>query len=386
MKKVLSIFGTRPEAIKMAPVIKQLEASPHFKSEVCITAQHRQMLDQVLHMFKIRPDYDLDIMQDNQDPFIVTTRALTKLKTVIKKSKPHLVLAQGDTTTTFTASLAAFYLKIPIGHIEAGLRTYDKYAPFPEEINRHITSVIADFNFAPTSWAKNNLLKEGIAEDKIFVTGNTIVDALHYALNLNKFSNMEAKFEKRFGFLKDSKKLVLITGHRRENFGKGFRNICKAIKRLAENFPDCNFVYPVHLNPNVRKPVQQILNRNKLPNVYLFSPIEYLSFVYLMKKAYLILTDSGGIQEEAITFGKPILVMRNITERPEGIKAGAVRLVGNRENNIFKECKELLINSSIYNKMVKRKNPYGDGKAAERIIDILAKKLRLNRGVTNDRE
>jgi UDP-N-acetylglucosamine 2-epimerase (non-hydrolysing) len=375
MKKVLSIFGTRPEAIKMAPVIKELETSSNFKSEICITAQHRQMLDHVLDMFNINPNYDLDIMQDDQDLFVVTTKVLTKLKNVIRKSNPHLILVQGDTTTTFTASLAAYYLKIPIGHIEAGLRTYNKYAPFPEEINRHITSIISDFNFAPTFWAKSNLLKDGVSENKIFVTGNTVIDALKYALKLIKIFKMEDKFEKRFDFLKGDKKLVLITGHRRESFGVGFRNICRAIRNLAREFPNHNFVYPVHLNPNVQKPVKSILNQNKLTNIFLIKPMEYMPFVYLMKKAYLILTDSGGIQEEAITFGKPIFVMRNTTERPEGVTAGAVKLIGNEEKGIFEKCVELLTNKSKYNGMFNRKNPYGDGRASKRIIDILTRKL-----------
>lgn len=375
MRKILTVFGTRPEAIKMAPVIKQLESCSGFKSEVCITAQHRQMLDQVLDMFKIKPDYDLDIMQANQDLFDVTTKALSSLKTVIKKSKAHLVLVQGDTTTTFAASLAAFYLKVSVAHIEAGLRTYNKYSPFPEEINRQMATVIADFNFAPTKHAERNLLREGVPKEKIFVTGNTVVDALYDVLNIIKSSSIHHRFKRRFEFLRKNKKLILITGHRRESFGEGFKNICNAIKKLAEVFPEYNFVYPVHLNPNVQKPVQNILNQNKLPNVYLIKPMEYLSFVYSMKKAYLILTDSGGIQEEAVTFGKPILVMRNTTERPEGIKAGAAKLVGNKEESIFSECKALLTNKSKYNKMTKIENPYGDGKAAERIVKILVERL-----------
>jgi len=371
MKKVLTIFGTRPEAIKLAPVIKKLESSEGFKSDVCITAQHREMLDQVLEMFKIRADYDLNIMEDDQDLFKVTTKALSRLKRVIKKSKPHLVLVQGDTTTSFIAALAAFYLKIPVGHIEAGLRTYNKYAPFPEEVNRRITSVIADLNFAPTDWAKNNLLREGISEDRIFVTGNTVVDALRHTTGLIKRPGINAGLRERFDFLGTDKRLILITGHRRESFGKGFMNICRAVKKLAETFTDHDFVYPVHLNPNVRKPVKEILDKGRLPNVHLIGPLEYLPFVYLMKKAYCILTDSGGIQEEAISFNKPVLVMRDITERPEGVEAGAVKLVGNRETAIFGECKAILLNRSRYDTMAGKRNPYGDGKAADKIVKII---------------
>ncbi len=375
MHRALTIFGTRPEAIKMAPVIRHLESCSSFISEVCITAQHRQMLDQVLDIFKINPDYDLDIMQANQNLFDVTTNVLSKLKTVIDKSKPDIVLVQGDTTTTFAASLAAFYLRVPIGHVEAGLRTYNKYSPFPEEANRNMTTVIADFNFAPTKWAESNLLREGIPKERIFTTGNTVIDALYLALGIIKSSEINRRLERNFEFLRNSKKVILITGHRRESFGEGFKSICNAIKKLARVFPKYDFVYPVHLNPNVQKPAQNILNQNKLPNVYLIEPVEYLSFVYLMKKSSLILTDSGGIQEEAITLGKPVLVMRNTTERPEGIKAGAAKLVGNKEEGIFSECKDLLTNKSKYNKMTKVENPYGNGKAAERIVKILLERL-----------
>ncbi|MBL7070872.1 MAG: UDP-N-acetylglucosamine 2-epimerase (non-hydrolyzing) [Candidatus Omnitrophica bacterium] len=371
----MTIFGTRPEAIKVAPVIKKLESTKGFKNEVCITAQHREMLDQVLEMFQIKADYDLNIMETNQDLFKITTKALTGLKTVIKRSKPDVVLVQGDTTTSFIAALAAYYLKIPVGHIEAGLRTYDKYSPFPEEINRHMTSVIADFNFAPTSRAKDNLIREGVSGRKIFITGNTVVDALRYTLSLVDLTGSTALLEKRFEFLRNKKRLVLITGHRRESFGEGFKNICRAIRRLAEAFTDHDFVYPVHLNPNVRRPVQQILDSDKLPNLYLIKPLEYLPFVYLMKKAYCILTDSGGIQEEAVSFNKPVLIMRNITERPEGIEAGAVRLVGNREGNIFKECKKILLNKRSHSAKAKKKNPYGDGRAAERIVEIIGRSV-----------
>jgi len=359
----------------MAPVIKRLESCSGFTSEVCVTAQHRQMLDQVLDLFEIRPNYDLNIMQDNQDLMIITTKVLTLLQPVIEKSKPSLILVQGDTTTTFAASLAAFYLKVPVAHVEAGLRTYNKYSPFPEEINRRMVSAIADFNFAPTKWAQNNLLRENIPREKVFVTGNTVVDALHDVLDIIESRKINRRFEKKFEFLRGNRKVVLITGHRRESFGEGFKNICNAIKRLAMAFSEYDFVYPVHLNPNVQEPVQNILNQDKLPNIYLIEPMEYLLFVYLMKNAHLILTDSGGIQEEALTFGMPILVMRSVTERPEGIKAGAVRLVGNSQESIFSESKNLLTDQSEYNKMIKAKNPYGDGKAAKRIIRILLEKL-----------
>jgi len=375
-KKILVVFGTRPEAIKMAPVIKQLKSRPNFNTQVCITAQHRYMLDQVLQIFNIKPDYDLNIMKNNQDLFGLTATALVQLKSVMLKSKPDLILVQGDTTTTLVTSLAAFYFKIPIGHVEAGLRTDNKYSPYPEEINRRLVTEIADFNFAPTQWAKNNLIKQGIPKSKIFVTGNTVVDALSDIIKLIKTPGMKIKFDKNFDFLKKKgRKIILITGHRRESFGDGFRNICNAIKKLAIAFPECDFVYPVHLNPNVQAPVQEILNRDKLQNVYLIEPLNYILFAYLMQRAYLILTDSGGIQEEAVTFGKPILVMRDITERPEGIKAGIAKLVGVNKEKIFKECKQLLTDKNVYDKMVTRKNPYGDGRASKKIVDILMKKL-----------
>ena len=373
--KVLAVFGTRPEAIKMAPVIRHLESCSGFKTEVCITAQHRQMLDQVLDIFKIKPDYDLDIMQANQDLFAVTSSVLSGLKKIVSESKPDIVLVQGDTTTTFAASLASYYLKVPVGHIEAGLRTNNKYSPFPEEINRRITAQIADLNFAPTNTAKTNLLKEGISEEKIFVTGNTVVDALYNVLDMMKNTNINEKLQKKFRFLLTNRKFVLITGHRRESFGEGFEDICTAIRKLAEDMPEYDFVYPVHLNPNVQKPVGEILNQGKLSNIYLCEPLDYLLFICLMKKSYLVLTDSGGVQEEAITFNKPILVMRDTTERPEGIEVGAAKLIGNKQENIFNECKCLLTDNSKYNKMAKAVNPYGDGKAAERIVKVLREKL-----------
>ena len=373
--KVLAVFGTRPEAIKMAPVIRHLESCSGFKTEVCITAQHRQMLDQVLDIFKIKPDYDLDIMQANQDLFAVTSSVLSGLKKIVSESKPDIVLVQGDTTTTFAASLASYYLKVPVGHIEAGLRTNNKYSPFPEEINRRITAQIADLNFAPTNTAKTNLLKDGISEEKIFVTGNTVVDALYNVLDIMKNTDINEKLQKKFRFLLTNRKFVLITGHRRESFGEGFKDICTAIRKLAEDMPEYDFVYPVHLNPNVQKPVGEILNQGKLSNIYLCEPLDYLLFICLMKKSYLVLTDSGGVQEEAITFNKPILVMRDTTERPEGIEVGAAKLIGNKQENIFNECKCLLTDNSKYNKMAKAVNPYGDGKAAERIVKVLREKL-----------
>lgn len=372
MHKILSIFGTRPEAIKMSPVIRKLQCSG-LESVICVTAQHREMLDQVLDIFDIAPDYDLDLMQSNQDLSSVTSRVLTEINKVIVHSKPNLILVQGDTTTTFAASLAAFYQKIPVGHIEAGLRTYDKYSPFPEESNRRMTTLISDFHFAPTEWAKNNLIKENVSSERVFVTGNTVIDALYDVMKIIELGQIYKKLQKKFNFLKTDRKFVLVTGHRRESFGEGFRNICTAIRKLAENFPEHDFVYSVHLNPNVRKPVQEILEQNKLPNVHLVEPMDYVSFVCLMKESYLILTDSGGIQEEAICFGKPILVMRDTTERPEGVQAGAARLVGNKEENIFNNCTELLTSKLMYSKMVKNTNIYGDGKASERIVDILKK-------------
>ena len=375
MLKVLVVFGTRPEAIKMAPVIKQLKSSPEFECRVCVTAQHRQMLDQVLDVFNILPTYDLNLMRANQDLFAVTSNVLIGMRKVISESKPDIVLVQGDTTTTFAASLASYYLRVSVGHIEAGLRTNNKYAPFPEEINRRMTTQIADFNFAPTNTAKSNLLQDGVSEEKIAVTGNTVVDALYNVLEIIENADVNKKLQKQFEFLAANRKCVLITGHRRESFGEGFKNICTAIRMLAEDMPEYDFVYPAHLNPNVQKPVNEILNQNKLSNVYLCEPLDYLSFIYLMKKSYLVLTDSGGVQEEAITFNKPILVMRETTERPEGVDVGAAKLVGNRQESIFRECKCLLTNKSKYNKMAQAVNPYGDGKAAERIVDILRERL-----------
>lgn len=387
MKKVLTVFGTRPEAIKMAPVIKEIEQQSGMQGIVCVTAQHREMLDQVLKIFDISSNYDLDIMRPNQDLFDITANALFGLKDVLKKEQPDLVLVQGDTTTAFVAGLAAYYLKIPVGHIEAGLRTYNKYSPFPEEKNRHLLSTLADFHFAPTEWSKSNLLREGVPSERIWVTGNTVIDAL---LTVFRSYNTEIRrnvFKKYFrakwnltlstniNTATNHSKLILVTGHRRENFGERFENICLALKEIAKKRSDVMIVYPVHLNPNVQQPVKSILNG--VSNIYLIEPLEYETFVFLMNSAYLILTDSGGIQEEAPSLGKPVLVMRDTTERPEGIDAGTVKLVGTDKNRIISETMELLDNPLIYKKMSKSNNPYGDGKAAGRIVDILLKKIGL---------
>ncbi len=395
--KVLFAFGTRPEAIKLAPVIRELRShSGKFTVIVCVTAQHRQMLDQVLNLFDIKPDYDLNIMKNNQSLFDVTTKGLLGIKKVLEKEKPDILLVQGDTTTTFVASLSAFYLKIPIGHVEAGLRTNDKYQPFPEEINRRLTTHIADLHFAPTEKAKQNLLSEGISENKIFVTGNTVIDALLYILEKQKSARykdyLERCFLNNYGINFDGQQIILVTGHRRENFGEGFENICYALKEIAEKNEDVIIIYPVHLNPNVQKPVYQILGSNSIPksrdkshatgqansrnsknprNIYLIDPLDYEAFVYLMSKSYLILTDSGGIQEEAPSLGKPVLVMRSLTERPEAVDAGTVKIVGTDQSKIIQETKLLLDNHKEYEKMARAINPYGDGKAAKRIVDIL---------------
>lgn len=383
MKKIMVIFGTRPEAIKLAPVINELKRrSPKFKPVVCVTAQHRQMLDQVLKLFEIVPDYDLDIMSDDQDLFDITTKALSGLKTILKEEQPDIVLVQGDTTTTFVAGLAAFYYKIHIAHVEAGLRTYNKYQPFPEEKNRHMTTVLADYHFAPTEWAKQNLIKEGISSNKIWITGNTSIDALLTILKTQKSKvikrNLEKYFKEKWNLNSDtnSSKLILVTGHRRENFGDGFKNICLALKEIARRNPDVIIVYPVHLNPNVRRPVFEIFGSNRKDgkdneNIYLIDPLEYAPFVYLMNKSHIILTDSGGIQEEAPSLGKPVLVMRNTTERPEGIEAGGTKLVGTDYAKIVSETQMLLDNVDIYKKMVSVKNPFGDGNAANRIVQII---------------
>ena len=375
-KKVLAVLGTRPEAIKLAPVIKRLKAQKsRFTTVVCATAQHRHMLDQVLSIFKISPDYDLNIMKANQDLFDITQKALKGLKHVLETVQPDIILVQGDTTTAFIAGLAAFYLKIPAGHVEAGLRTYNKHSPFPEEINRHLLSVLADYHFAPTEWSRSNLLKEGIPENRIWVTGNTVIDALMEVARgqgpgaRKRF--FEESFRKKYNLELSTKnlKLILVTGHRRENFGEGFENICNALRKIAEQRKDVAVVYPVHLNPNVQRPVKRILG--KIRNVHLIEPLGYEEFVFLMNSSFLILTDSGGIQEEAPSLGKPVLVMRNTTERPEGIEAGVVKLVGTGEKDIIDGALELLEDKNAYRKMSRSANPYGDGRASKKITDIL---------------
>lgn len=371
--KLLVIFGTRPEAIKMAPLVQALKKNSNkFETFVCVSAQHRQMLDQVLDLFEIEPQYDLDIMKPGQNLYTITSDILLGLKNIMEKLKPDMVLVHGDTTTSFSASLAAFYAGIPVGHVEAGLRTGNKNSPFPEEINRRLTGVIADMHFAPTETAKNNLILEKVLEKNIFVTGNTVIDALlEVTKKLASDEILKKTLDEKFNFLNSSKKLILVTGHRRENFGDGFENICNALVEISEKEKEVEIVYPVHLNPNVRKPVNDILAGKKLSNVYLIEPLEYLQFVYLMNRAYIILTDSGGIQEEAPSLGKPVLVMRETTERPEAVEAGTVILVGTDKKTIVENVLELINNKEKYTAMSHAHNPYGDGKASEKIIDSL---------------
>lgn len=378
--KILIVFGTRPEAIKMAPLVKHFQKySQKFETAVCVTAQHREMLDQVLELFDIEPQYDLNIMKPNQDLFDISTKIITSLKPVLKEFNPDLVLVHGDTTTTFSASLAAFYAGIPVGHVEAGLRTGNKRAPFPEEMNRKLTGAIADIHFSPTNTSKENLIREGVCIDDIYVTGNTVIDALLSVVEKIRNDNfLREKFSRDFGFLDVNKKLILVTGHRRENFGTGFENICHALTDIAENNSDVEIIYPVHLNPNVKKPVSDILEKRNLKNVHLIDPIDYLPFVYLMNRCYLIITDSGGIQEEAPSLGKPVLVMRETTERPEAVKAGTVLLVGTEREKIVKETIDLLKNKEKYQSMSKAHNPYGDGKAAEKIVEIIKNFKKVN--------
>lgn len=376
------VFGTRPEAIKMAPLVKEFQEFPEdFETIVCVTGQHREMLDQVLHIFDIRPDYDLDIMKQGQDLYDVTARVLTGMRDVLKKASPDIVLVHGDTTTSTAAALAAFYQQIPVGHVEAGLRTHNIYSPWPEEMNRQITGRIATYHFSPTPLSKSNLLKENVSEDRITVTGNTVIDALYWVVDKIKGDRkLDAELEailKDAGYdvnrLSDGKKLVLITGHRRENFGDGFINMCTAIKDLSHKYPDVDFVYPMHLNPNVRKPIHEVFGEDlgNLGNMFFIEPLEYLSFVYLMEKSTIVLTDSGGIQEEAPGLGKPVLVMRDTTERPEALDAGTVKLVGTDYGKIVDSVSELLDDKSAYDKMSKAVNPYGDGKACGRIVGSL---------------
>lgn len=376
------VFGTRPEAIKMAPLVKEFQKhTDRFETTVCVTGQHREMLDQVLRLFEVVPDYDLNIMKQGQDLYDVTSRVLVGMREVLKKAEPDIVFVHGDTTTSMAAALAAFYRQIPVAHIEAGLRTHNIYSPWPEEINRQITGRIATYNFSPTLLSKQNLLREGIEESSITVTGNTVIDALYWVLNkIRADENLSARLKEELyeaGYdlnrLSDKKRLVLITGHRRENFGQGFIHICQAIKTLAENYPDVDFVYPMHLNPNVRKPIKEVFGGQTSENMFFIEPLEYLPFVCLMEKSALVLTDSGGIQEEAPGLGKPVLVMRDTTERPEALEAGTVKLVGTDFDLIVSEVSELLNDEKYYGRMAEANNPYGDGMACKRIIDILKK-------------
>ena len=382
MKKVMLVFGTRPEAIKMAPLVKEFEKhADEFETLICVTGQHRQMLDQVLHLFEIIPDYDLNIMQQGQDLYDVTARVLVGMRDVLKDAQPDVVLVHGDTTTSTAAALAAFYQQIPVGHVEAGLRTHNIYSPWPEEMNRQITGRIATYNFAPTPLSKQNLLREAVNENSIIVTGNSVIDALYWVVDKIKADkSLSAELKgilATAGYnierLSEGKKLVLITGHRRENFGDGFMNMCTAIKDLSHKYPDVDFVYPMHLNPNVRKPIHEVFGEDlsNLGNMFFIEPLEYLSFVYLMEKSTIVLTDSGGIQEEAPGLGKPVLVMRDTTERPEALDAGTVKLVGTDYNKIITEVSLLLDDQEYYDKMSKAVNPYGDGLACGRIVDTL---------------
>lgn len=373
--KVLIVFGTRPEAIKMAPLVHAFKANPKFETIVCVTAQHRQMLDQVLSIFEITPDIDLNLMKAGQDLYDVTSSVLLGMRDVLKDQKPDAVLVHGDTTTAYATAMAAFYAGIPVGHVEAGLRTNDIRSPFPEEFNRQVVTKVSHWHFAPTESSKQNLLNEQIQASTITVTGNTVIDALFWVLKRidsdpTKQSQITAFLNERLSFAWKQKRFALITGHRRENFGAGFLAICEAIKQLAIKFPDVHFVYPVHLNPNVQKPVFELIDA--ISNIHLIDPLEYEPFVYLLKHSYLVLTDSGGIQEEAPSLGKPVLVMRDVTERPEAVEAGTVRLVGANTTKITANVSELLIDEQSYLKMSKAHNPYGDGKASDRIVSMLA--------------
>lgn len=382
MKRVMLVFGTRPEAIKMCPLVKEFQKhNDEFETIVCVTGQHREMLDQVLNIFEVKPDFDLNIMKQGQDLYDVTARVLTGMRDVFKECKPDVVLVHGDTTTSTAAALAAFYQQIPVGHVEAGLRTHNIYSPWPEEMNRQITGRIASYNFSPTPLSESNL-KEEKAQGEIYVTGNTVIDALHMVVN--KLKNDQSLAKEQEGILKkagydvnrlaDGRKLVLITGHRRENFGEGFIHMVTAIKDLKNKYPDVDFVYPMHLNPNVRKPIHEVFGEDlsNLGNMFFIEPLQYLEFVYLMEKATIVLTDSGGIQEEAPGLGKPVLVMRDTTERPEALASGTVHLVGTDYQKIMDEVSTLLEDENAYEKMSKAVNPYGDGKACERIVKILA--------------
>ena len=382
MKTIILVFGTRPEAIKMCPLVKEFEKYPiDVRTIVCVTGQHREMLDQVLQIFEVVPDYDLNIMKQGQDLYDVTSRVLLGLRDVFKQEKPDVVLVHGDTTTSTAAALAAFYQQIPVAHIEAGLRTHNIYSPWPEEMNRQITSRIATYNFAPTSLSRQNLLQENVSDESITVTGNTVIDALYMVVDKIKYNKelggqlanniLQAGYD--VNRLNDGKKMVLITGHRRENFGDGFISMCTAIKDLTQKYPDVDFIYPMHLNPNVRKPIHEVFGEDlsNLGNMFFIEPLEYLNFVYLMEKCTIVLTDSGGIQEEAPGLGKPVLVMRDTTERPEAVDAGTVKLVGTDYQKIVDNVSLLLDDAEYYNNMSKAVNPYGDGKACERIVNAL---------------
>lgn len=382
MKKIMMVFGTRPEAIKMAPLIKELQKYPDaFETVVCVTGQHREMLDQVLEIFDIHPDYDLNIMKPGQDLYDITARVLTGMRDVLKTCRPDVVLVHGDTTTSAAAALAAYYQQIPVGHVEAGLRTHNIYSPWPEEINRQITSRIAEYNFAPTPLSRQNLLSEGVRDESIKVTGNTVIDALYWVVDKIRKENdlnMELADKLRVsGYdtkrLSGNRRLVLVTGHRRENFGDGFISMCSAIKTLAQKYSDVDFVYPMHLNPNVRKPIREVFgdDLSSLGNMFFIEPLEYLSFVYLMDKSDVVLTDSGGVQEEAPGLGKPVLVMRDTTERPEALEAGTVKLVGTDYDTIVNEVSLLLDDKETYDRMSNAVNPYGDGLACSRIVKEL---------------
>ncbi|WP_439185732.1 non-hydrolyzing UDP-N-acetylglucosamine 2-epimerase [Carboxylicivirga taeanensis] len=389
IKKILLVFGTRPEAIKMAPLVKEFQKhTNHVKAIVCVTAQHREMLDQVLELFEIIPEYDLNLMKPGQDLYDITTRVLIGIRDVLKECNPELVLVHGDTTTSMATALAAFYQQIPVAHIEAGLRTYNMYSPWPEEINRQITGRLTTYHFSPTNTSRNNLIKEGVSDAQIFVTGNTVIDALHWVLDKIKATKqLENKIKislNKAGLpehvihnIDNGNKVVLITGHRRENFGQGFTNICNAIKTLARQNPDVLFIYPMHLNPNVRRPILEIfgdkeqIKSDDINNVYFIEPLDYLPFVYIMNSSYLILTDSGGIQEEAPSLGKPVLVMRDTTERPEAIDSGTIILVGQNQEVIVKEVNSLLSDKLAYDRMSKSSNPYGDGTASQKIVQSI---------------
>ena len=381
MNTVMLVFGTRPEAIKMCPLVKEFQKYPEsFRTIVCVTGQHREMLDQVLRIFEVRPDYDLNIMKQGQDLYDVTSRVLTGMRDVLREARPDVVLVHGDTTTSTAAALAAFYQQIPVGHVEAGLRTHNIYSPWPEEMNRQITGRIATFDFAPTPLSRQNLLSEGVPDDRITVTGNTVIDALQMVVSKMKANPelegaLRAKLYRCGYDINRLRRLVLITGHRRENFGEGFINMCTAIKDLTKKYPEVDFVYPMHLNPNVRKPIHEVFGENLegLGNMFFIEPLEYLEFVYLMDKSTIVLTDSGGIQEEAPGLGKPVLVMRDTTERPEALTAGTVKLVGTDYDKIVGEVSELLDNPEAYAKMSQAVNPYGDGLACGRIVDKLRK-------------